>query len=324
MTLPKSDLPLLMTLFLLVIALILIGLSIPPALRSKLRKRSFSWRRFFLSLALVATGILIPLYIFVLSMLLTPSWKGECDHGWLDCFHSGKIALTPLVLWACAAFYVAQILKPDSKRRAWVDLGIFVGASVSGICFIIGLVIHDLKDEGSLWLIVPFWVAVWYSALSIRAISASRPSPIDYLITILLSAPFWIIGVLGSKKHYLSLPEEPPDCFVVTAALRGHESLVGPFATIKRHGASRVANRQLRTFWQFERLWASKSPRTHRSFRCFYNRFGPQLAARIKSKFVADLAYIFLKPFEAIAALLIYASHRSHRLLRQDERELLP
>jgi hypothetical protein len=82
---------------------------------------------------------------------------------------------------------------------------------------------------------------------------------------------------------------------------------------IEQHGLPRVANSQLRTFWKFERLWACHSPGTHRLFRRFYNRLGPQIAARVKSRFVADVVYLALKPFEAVAILTI-------RLYKKGER----
>ena len=77
-----------------------------------------------------------------MSMFLVPEWKGDSHRGWLDCFILGKLALTPLVLWASAAFYVVQIYKPEPKPRAWVDLGLFVGAVTSTMCFVLGLVIY--------------------------------------------------------------------------------------------------------------------------------------------------------------------------------------
>jgi hypothetical protein len=68
------------------------------------------------------------------------------------------------------------------------------------------------------------------------------------------------------------------------------------------HGGGRVrANRQLITLWQFENLWQSKWPQSHRSFRRFYNRFGPIVAEQIKLPWLADMAYIAIKPVELVA-----------------------
>jgi len=74
----------------------------------------------------------------------------------------------------------------------------------------------------------------------------------------------------------------------------------------------RVVNRQLLIFWQFEALWQKSSPRTHHGFRWIYNRIGPMVAQRVRSKFIADTVYLLLKPFEMIAASVV-------RLLRSEE-----
>jgi hypothetical protein len=286
--------------FWIILPLLIVALSLPPALSSK------SWKRFFVSMVLSATGIVIPLFIFVMSMFLIPDWKGACKYGWLDCFHTGKLALTPFVLWACAAFHVVQIQRKTGKNRLWVNLGLFIGSIVSTACLIYGLVIHKLHDPTTLWLLVPLYVSIWYSVLNIRAMRTSGVSAGPYIITLLSSVPFWVIGVYWSKKTYLSLPDTPPDCFVVTAALRGHAPLVGPFFKIERRGRSRVANQQLITFWHFEQSWRAWFPKSHRVFRWFYNRIGPRVARAINKKLKADLIYVFLKPFEILAAPFVY------------------
>ncbi len=292
------------TTFWSVVVLTLLALSIPPGLRAK------SWKRFFLAIFHSAVGILFPLFIFMMSFFLVPICKGECHHGWLDCFHVGKLALTPLVLWASAAFYTVQILKPQRTPHAWVDLGIFIGAATSTACFILGLVLHDFQDAMLWWLLVPLYVSAWYLVLCIRVIRASRLNPVAYLITFAGSLPLWGVSMFWSKKVYLLLPDhfslrDHAGCFVVTAALSGHEWVVGPFLNVERRGMSRVANSQLATFWRFESLWALHCPRTHRVFRRFYNRLGPQIASRVTSRFVADVVYCLLKPLEAFAAVVV-------------------
>ena len=77
-----------------IVVLILVGLSLPPAIRDR------SLKKFFIAFVLSAIGILIPFFFFIMSVFLLPDWKGGCRFGWLDCFQSGKLALTPLVLWA--------------------------------------------------------------------------------------------------------------------------------------------------------------------------------------------------------------------------------
>ena len=130
---------------LLLIVLPLIGMALPPAVRQK------SLKRFFIAVVISAIGILLPLYVFVVSIFCMPEWKGGCEHGWLDCFHLGKLALAPLVLWACAAFYTIQVLRPANTHRTWIVLGIFTGAIVSSVCFVVGLVTNVFRHEMLWW-----------------------------------------------------------------------------------------------------------------------------------------------------------------------------
>ncbi|MDA1044079.1 MAG: hypothetical protein O3C57_02525 [Verrucomicrobia bacterium] len=120
---------------------------------------------------------------------------------------------------------------------------------------------------------------------------------------------FWF--VLALLLSGMPLPDAPPECFVVTAALRGHASLVGPFSKIDRVGKPQVVNAQLLTFWRFEQPWQERQPLTHRAFRPCYNKPGPALARQIQSPLTADLVYLLLKPCDAMARLALFFSARN-------------
>jgi hypothetical protein len=116
------------------------------------------------------------------------------------------------------------------------------------------------------------------------------------------SLPFCLGSWLWSRSLYASLPDKAPDdCFIVTAAGRGHAAFVGRNIEIERNGRSLLVNQQLLTFWQFENLWRNFAPHSHRIFRQGYNRVGPIIAARIKSPWLADFIYLAIKPFELMA-----------------------
>lgn len=281
------------------VVVILAVLALPPALKAR------SWLRFFISMVLSAVGILIPLFIFFASMFLTPEWKGGCDRGWLDCFHLGKLALTPLVLWATAAFYLVQIMRTPHRSRTWIVMGIFTGAIVSSVCFVIGLVIHAVQYDIRWFLLIPFYVAVWYTILCVRLIKASGLSPAAYIVTFCSSLPLWVISLYWSRSHYLSLPDKHPGCFVVMAALRGTPSFVGRYEEVDRSGGKMVVNRQLLIFWRFEEIWCKYLPRMHTLFRRYYNRLGPIIASRMQTRIAANSVYILLKPFEWFAVIVV-------------------
>lgn len=249
-------------------------------------------------------GVLLPLVSFFLSgIVLMPEWKGACKWEWFACFHQGKLALTPLVAWACASFYSVQIYHYKTQYRTWAVLGLYVGAVVSGFCLVHGIIVganHEVK-----WLfLIPVYTFVWYFTLALHAGRRSPQSFLAYLYTLLGSLPFWAAGVFVSIQKYKSLPNTPPDCFIVTAATHGHAGLVGPFTNAVHRNEIRQVNRQLLTFWRLENIWQLHAPRSHRLFRKIYNRIGPLIARRIRSPWLADMVYLMLKPAEWMAAIL--------------------
>ncbi len=103
------------------------------------------------------------------------------------------------------------------------------------------------------------------------------------------------------RSEYYALPPHSP-CFIATAAARGHRWLTGA----EQVGDMRVSE-QLRVFKLAEIALACAAPTWHRRLRAVYDRIGPALAARVKNRWLADVAYLLLKPAEycARAAFLI-------------------
>lgn len=279
------------------VILFAVALFIPLALTQH------SIARFFTVMGLSFAGIILPLLSFWASMLLVPEWKGACEYGWADCFHSGKLCLTPLVLWACAAFYSIQIMRSDYRR--WSVLGLFIGMIISGTCFVHGILVKT-HEEAQWFYLIPTYTFIWYSILAVRVMRQSHLPLYAYLLALLGSIPFWIVSIISSIHKYQALPDTyPHDCFVVTAAARGHENFVGPFSPTEHRNKIRPANRQLSTFWQLEALWSRRFPNSHRRFRRIYNRVGPRIARRISTPWRADIIYLLLKPAELVAAVIL-------------------
>jgi len=276
-------------------------LALPPALIQKSRKR------FIVGFILSPFVVILPLTFFFLSIGMTPDAKDQCHNGALDCFHTGKLALTPFVLWATAALYAVEMVEVPGPSRPWITNGLILGAIISSLCTVFGFLTNF--PSRFVLLLVPLYTSIWYVA---RAIYAVRTHPIastKLMLALTSSLPFWALSVWWSYKTYLSLPDRETGCFVVTAASRGHRSFVGPFLNVTHRGGNRVANQQLATFWAFEALWRGHAPRTHAVFRRVYNVLGPAIAKRITSPWVADLFYVALKPLEvfARAALMLPA-----------------
>jgi hypothetical protein len=286
----------------MVLAICMALLALPPALIQKSRKR------FALGFVLSLFVVILPLVFFFLSAFLTPEAKSLCHYGALDCFHTGKLALAPFVLWATAALYAVEIAKVPNPSRPWIINGLILGAIISSACAIFGIIVHGLDSPG-LWvcLLVPLYTSVWYVAWATRI---CRTQPVDSTkttIAVTTSLPFWALSALWTYKTYLSLPEQPNSCFVVTAASRGHRKIVGPFLNVTHRGSPRIVNQQLAMFWAFEALWQNNAPRTHATFRRIYNIVGPILARRITTPWIADALYLALKPAEIFARLIVNA-----------------
>jgi hypothetical protein len=282
------------------VILIVVGICAHLALPGLVRGKS--WGRYFAAFALSLLMVVVPLFVFFVSALLAPDGKDVCQHGWVDCFHLGKIALSPLVLWATAAFYSAEIYRVANPTAPWIVAGYFVGALVSSVCLAFGL-LYVGRDTGLLlFLLVPAYVTFWYSlrtGLLLQTVSNLATCG----KALVASLPFWVASVLWSRSQYKALPEH--GCFVVSAASRGHRRLVGPFTTVVHRGCCVEANRQLMTMWDFEKWWQVNAPRSHTCFRRFYNRVGPMVARQIGSRWTADLVYLVLKPLEIGASLAV-------------------
>ena len=212
----------LMNPFVVVPILLWLALAIPPAVKKK------SWLWFFAALFLSFAVVLLPLFIFIFSAFLTPEAKDECRHGWLDCFMEGKLALLPLALYAAGSLYAVEVLRVPNRARPPIVFGLWSGAIISGGCLVYGFICFRDATLAS-WLLVPFYVAVWYT---IRAVQLTREGNLQPRIIwygLLGSLPFWLGSIMGARSIYKSLPDTQPGCFIVTAAGRGHRKLVGPF-----------------------------------------------------------------------------------------------
>lgn len=284
--------------------IIIIGLTFPFFLEKP------SWKSILFALIKIFFGVFLPIVIFFASMIFSPEWKGEAHYGWLSSFHFGKIALAPLIFWASAALYAFDIW-PERQKEQWVAFGIFLGAIVSALCFFHGVITLKLTDLLSIGLIVPFYVAIWYVTRSLQFIKSKLIDRIYFLYAFLFSLPFWITSIVISHKNYNNLPETPPDCFVVTAASKGHTSFVGAFFQKIQFGKIRNGNAQLHTFWEFEAWWIEKYPKSYQFFRSIYNIWGYRVAKLVRNAWLADVAFLFLKPVEIMAKWILEFTPKS-------------
>jgi hypothetical protein len=281
---------------------IAVGLAFPAWLAAR------SWRTLLRATAVALFGIIVPGAVFLLSAFLQPEWKGGCRFGWIDCFHQGKLVLLPMILWASAAFYLTDVLRlARASAWTWVRWGLCNGAVASAVCLAQGLLTAGNTNARDFWwgFLVPAGTTAWYAYRTWRVWRTVPDPDVQAGYALLASLPFWIGSVLTSRWLYQQLPEQKPDCFVVTAASRGHPWLVGTCGCESRGGCLEPVNEQLRTFRTFEAVWEKRAPASHRRFRCCYNIWGYRAALLIRRPLLADLAYLLLKPAEWGARLLL-------------------
>jgi hypothetical protein len=108
----------------------------------------------------------------------------------------------------------------------------------------------------------------------------------------------WRYDILKMYEMYSVLPLVPPDCYIATAAARGHSGFVGSWNVQLAGGQSMRVNRQLQIFKCAELALMAVAPRFHKVLRRMYDWIGEPLARRIQSPFLADAAYLLLKPLE--------------------------
>ena len=122
----------------------------------------------------------------------------------------------------------------------------------------------------------------------------------------------------------LSLKEAPQNIeydehYLCTVAAGGHKKIVKPIRKGIRHGHEVIVNRQLCIANAFEQILEEKTPRFHKLVRGIYDRYGFPIARLIKSKWIADIIYIMMKPLEWIFLAVIYMSdvHPENRIATQ-------
>ena len=122
----------------------------------------------------------------------------------------------------------------------------------------------------------------------------------------------------------LSLKEAPQNIeydehYLCTVAAGGHKKIVKPVRKGIRHGHEVIVNRQLCIANAFEQILEEKTPRFHKLVRGLYDRYGFPVARLIKSKWIADIIYILMKPLEWIFLMVIYMSdvHPENRIATQ-------
>ena len=108
----------------------------------------------------------------------------------------------------------------------------------------------------------------------------------------------WRIAVLKTLEVYASLPPSPPECYIATAAAKGHPQFVKSEPVLIAEGQIMSVNAQMRNLKYAELALMTICPRVHKNLRKIYDVAGKALAQKIAHPILADISYVALKPLE--------------------------
>ncbi len=158
----------------------------------------------------------------------------------------------------------------------------------------------------------PFWsflmatqASIWL--LKYHETNLTLPRGLGITVWVAGYIAAWRYDILKMYELYAQLPPvPPPDCYIATAAAQGHANFVGSKLVQLANGNSMQVNRQLQIFKCAELALLAVAPRMHKPLRKTYDVIGKPLARRIRNPFLADVAYLLLKPAEWLAGYVLY------------------
>jgi hypothetical protein len=234
--------------------------------------------------------------VFSLAMGKEP-WLGAV-FGTLGMMVSGSIAM--LIMYGLCRIAAGTFGK-DERSNSVVSF--FIGMLLVGLLISIGW--------GGLFLFLgPSCAFVTYLYVAYVLIRKGKQITIAQLLgSTTYMAAYMAAGrhsLLRMMEEYSQLPlEPPPGCYVATAAAKGHPVLVRSWLVQQADGTLRPVNRQLQILKAGELAIACWLPRFHRFLRQHYNCWGPRLASFLAWCWLADLAYLLLKPVEWCVVLVL-------------------
>lgn len=232
----------------------------------------------------------------------------------------GLCALPPAVAWIYTLVR-RKLGDKRTRRAALVLLGLII--VLIGVASVFSYGAPLTLTVILLLAGAPFW------CLDIAAVVSCRLLR-DYELKVPLSAwhvvgpvawlgaygAAWRMAVVRMLEAYAALPAHPPECYIATAAARGHPRLVRSWPAAAEDGRPFWTNRQLQRLKCAEVALQAAWPAGHRLLRRAYDRIGPRLAGRLRHPLLADTAYLLLKPAEWVSWAVLRA------LLPQAERAM--
>lgn len=275
--------------------------------RLLMKKNGLNFNLFWRIWLMLCLGVYSMLMLMVATVAFDATWKGTKGLHW---FYYTLDKQAGMSLWPIycigVSMFVAMLFNPQKASRSrFLFLGPATCAAISFWYFFATAFLNFTENQGDnlVFVIVPGGTAVCYG-LYCLIVLRNRESTFPTTRATWMAIAAWYTGLLFSicikiplaKRIYDELPDDMPEsCFVVTAATRGHQIIVGTWFD---SGQNRLLNHQLLTFWEFEDWFGGKFPSPHRLLRIIYNSTGPRISKCIVFRWQADLVYVLLKPAE--------------------------
>lgn len=248
------------------------------------------------------------------------------------------ISMSAMYLWVIEVIvFTVQVFKGDLSGDNLLDLYLLV-YPICIICIVARTVISKVHEWQEYEMERAKIQRNQFLNFADKILSNSKLWPI-YAIIFMFPLLGIIIGILllfgqapdsvikawtETADWTLSLKEAPQNIeydehYLCTVAAGGHRKVVKPVRKGIRHGHEVIVNRQLCIANAFEQILEEKTPRFHKLVRGVYDRYGFPVARLIKSKWIADIIYIMMKPLEWIFLMVIYMSdvHPENRIATQ-------
>ena len=252
----------------------------------------------------IYTGVLLALQYTILSGLF---FFGDSNNTWSVLYLLGLWVL-PILL---PRIYRLLIKKWDAKKVntvLWIfAIAVFLVSVLIGPSPLLPFVLI----LAGMTLASPFWCflimlrsAVWLLKEQETAFTIPRGLGATTWIAGYIAA--WRFDILRMYELYAALPPQPPpDCYIATAAAQGHPQIVGSWLIRLTNGETRRVNKQLQILKCAELACMAVQPCFHRILRRVYDIAGKSLAKRIQNPYLADLAFLLLKPWAWLAHFVL-------------------
>ncbi|MEW6400392.1 MAG: DUF6688 family protein [Chloroflexota bacterium] len=244
----------------------------------------------------VYSGLLLAIQYFILSILFTEI--------------RGLIYMIPI--WI-APLVILRLYRGINQKWGEKPALLFIG----GLAAILFLLAVPLMGDAVtivlmfLALSAPFWSLLLSGGTAIWLFRNFDKSKLDWkwaagvLAWLAAYGVAWRYDVLKMFELYSALPTEPPNCYIATAAANGHPGFVRSREVRLANGKSMRLNRQLQRLKYAELALLAIAPRLHASLRKIYDVVGRRLARRMDNPYVADAAYLLLKPSEWMSFIVL-------------------